>query len=108
MSKKFLFLVFLIFFIGNTNGQEICDNGLDDDGDGLTDCEEPGCYYSFPSCACTNVDVIWALTTERTIIWINLLTGEERVVGTTEAGSDISWSPDGNLYTNDVSSSIKK
>jgi gliding motility-associated-like protein len=107
MSKKFLFLVFLIFFIGNTNGQEICDNGLDDDGDGLTDCEEPGCYYSFPSCACTNVDVIWALTTERTIIWINLLTGEERLVGSTEIGRDISWSPDGNLYTNDVSSSIK-
>jgi gliding motility-associated-like protein len=108
MCKKFLFLVFLIVFIGKINGQEICDNGLDDDGDGLTDCEEPGCYYSFPSCACTNVDVIWALTTEKTIIWINLLTGEEREIGPTEAGRDISWSPDGNLYTNDVSSTIKK
>lgn len=23
---------------------EICDNGIDDDGDGLTDCEDPDCY----------------------------------------------------------------
>jgi len=23
---------------------EICDNGLDDDGDGLVDCEDPDCY----------------------------------------------------------------
>ena len=22
---------------------EICDNGLDDDGDGLTDCDDPDC-----------------------------------------------------------------
>ncbi|WP_157974359.1 M43 family zinc metalloprotease [Lewinella sp. IMCC34183] len=26
-----------------TTPQEICDNGIDDDGDGLTDCEDPDC-----------------------------------------------------------------
>ena len=26
--------------------QEICDNGIDDDGDGLTDCEDPDCSYA--------------------------------------------------------------
>ncbi len=26
---------------------EICDNGLDDDGDGLTDCDDPDCSNSF-------------------------------------------------------------
>ncbi|THH34898.1 M43 family zinc metalloprotease [Neolewinella litorea] len=30
--------------------QEICDNGIDDDGDGLTDCADPDCA-SFASCA---------------------------------------------------------
>ena len=27
-------------------GVEICDNGLDDDGDGLTDCDDPDCGVS--------------------------------------------------------------
>ncbi|PPK85291.1 putative secreted protein (Por secretion system target) [Neolewinella xylanilytica] len=26
--------------------QEICDNGIDDDGDGLTDCADPDCSYA--------------------------------------------------------------
>jgi hypothetical protein len=30
--------------------QEICDNGIDDDGDGLIDCEDPSCA-SFGTCA---------------------------------------------------------
>lgn len=98
MFNKLLFLLLFFSFLININGQEICDNGLDDDGNGLTDCEEPSCYFSFASCACTNVDVIWALTTEKDLIWINLLTGEERLVGPTASGRDISWSPDGKLY----------
>lgn len=108
MINKFIYTIIFFLSFLNLGAQEICNNGLDDNGNGLTDCEEPSCYFNFNACACTNVDVIWALTTERTIIWINLLTGEERLVGTTEAGRDISWSPDGNLYTNDVSSTIKK
>ncbi len=31
--------------------QEICDNGIDDDGDGLTDCEDPNCF-SHTVCSC--------------------------------------------------------
>ncbi|NJB86020.1 hypothetical protein GGR26_001788 [Lewinella marina] len=30
--------------------QEICDNGIDDDGDGLTDCEDPDCS-AYAACA---------------------------------------------------------
>ena len=26
---------------------EICDNGIDDDGDGLTDCDDPDCSPAF-------------------------------------------------------------
>ena len=29
---------------------EICDNGADDDGDGLVDCADPSCAYSDDSC----------------------------------------------------------
>ena len=28
------------------NPQEICDNGVDDDGDGLVDCDDPDCSYA--------------------------------------------------------------
>jgi hypothetical protein len=30
-------------------GVEICDNGIDDDGNGLVDCDDPSCY-SLPNC----------------------------------------------------------
>ena len=30
----------------NPNPQEICDNGIDDDGDGLVDCDDPDCSYA--------------------------------------------------------------
>lgn len=33
--------------------QEICDNGIDDDGDGLIDCEDPSCS-GYGSCATIN------------------------------------------------------
>ena len=29
-----------------TSSSEICNNGIDDDGDGLIDCEDPDCYLS--------------------------------------------------------------
>ena len=31
-------------------GLEICDNGVDDNGDGLTDCKDPQCYQRLQSC----------------------------------------------------------
>lgn len=37
---------FILFFLGlflNLSAQEICDNGIDDDGDGLIDCFDPDC-----------------------------------------------------------------
>lgn len=37
-------------------GSEICDNGLDDDLDGLTDCEDPDCYQD-PGCEAAAVHV---------------------------------------------------
>lgn len=34
----------------STGGVEVCDNGIDDDGDGLIDCADPDCA-NHPSCA---------------------------------------------------------
>ncbi len=31
---------------GTSTPQEICDNGIDDDGDGLADCADPDCSYA--------------------------------------------------------------
>lgn len=36
---------------GNCGPQEQCDNGTDDDADGLVDCEDPGCA-GHPVCTC--------------------------------------------------------
>ena len=42
-------------------GEEICDNGLDDDGDGLEDCNDPDCF-THPDCigqgSCQPIDVL--------------------------------------------------
>ena len=40
--NKFLFIFFTFFFI-NSFSQENCNNGIDDDGDGLIDCQDFDC-----------------------------------------------------------------
>jgi hypothetical protein len=44
--KKALLLCLSILSIGNLIGQEICDNGIDDDTDGLIDLNDPDCDCS--------------------------------------------------------------
>jgi hypothetical protein len=45
MKSQFFLLFFLGLFL-NLSAQEICDNGIDDDGDGLIDCYDPDCCGS--------------------------------------------------------------
>jgi len=45
-------------FIVNVLVPEICDNGLDDDGDGDTDCQDNDCTTSYSATAQTSVGVI--------------------------------------------------
>lgn len=40
---KTTYLLLLLFFTGICFGQEICDNGIDDDGDGRIDLNDPDC-----------------------------------------------------------------
>ncbi len=50
LSKVKTVLMFLFLFsVSSAFSQEICDNGIDDDGDGLIDCLDPDCLTS-PDC----------------------------------------------------------
>lgn len=41
---RFLVAFLLIYFYSSVHGQEICNNYIDDDGDGLIDCYDNDCY----------------------------------------------------------------
>lgn len=41
-----LFALCTILFVNQLNAQEICDNSIDDDGDGLIDCYDKDCSFN--------------------------------------------------------------
>jgi len=84
---------------------ELCNNNIDDDGNGLKDCDDYTCYYSSnTACNCTPIDVIWIGDASGNLYWINHQTGVETIVGNMgRSMADMAWSPDGNLYGVDAS-----
>ena len=51
----------------NTNTQiEICDNGVDDNGNGLADCKDPECYQRLQSCRSDAASVVDLAVTDQT------------------------------------------
>ena len=51
---KWLFIVILLLNTAIVSAQEICDNGIDDDGDGLIDInDQEDCF-----CGAVNIDII--------------------------------------------------
>lgn len=84
---------------------ELCNNNVDDDGNGLRDCEDYSCYYSSSTvCNCTPINVIWIGDAYGNLFWINHQTGVEKIIGNMgRSMTDITWSPDGNLYGVDAS-----
>jgi gliding motility-associated-like protein len=86
----------------STTQEADCDNGVDDDGDGLVDMNDRHCYFSADSAqGCSPSPIIW-ITSPNGIYWINLLTKEERQVSTLiNEFMDISWSATGTLYAVD-------
>lgn len=79
---------------------EICGNNVDDDGNGLKDCEDFSCYYSSATvCNCEPIDVIWIGDSNGDLFWLNHQTGAETFVGNmSRPMTDITWTPDGKLY----------
>ena len=79
---------------------EICANDLDDDANGLKDCEDFSCYYSSATvCNCEPIDVVWIGDDNGDLFWINHQTGVETFIGNMgRSMTDITWTPDGKLY----------
>ncbi len=79
---------------------EICSNNVDDDANGLKDCEDYSCYYSSATvCNCEPIDVIWIGDDNGDLFWINHQTGLETFVGNMgRSMTDITWTPAGKLY----------
>jgi SprB repeat len=98
LTKKLLFL-FLVLGTISLQAQEICNNSIDDNGNGLTDCDDPTCFNS-PGfvCNCTPSSVIW-LTSTLGIEWKNIATGAGATIGGVASGTDLAWAPNGNLYS---------
>ena len=65
MLKKTILIFFAFICSGLAGfGQEICNNGIDDDGDGLIDCYDPQCsgnpacsdfFYGKPAITCSTI-----------------------------------------------------
>lgn len=78
---------------------EICNNGIDDDADGLIDCEDNDCYFTDPNCKCKEINVLWATDFSNNLLWFNVATGVEHLVGrSTSFFTDVTWAPNGKLY----------
>ncbi|MBO9683364.1 MAG: gliding motility-associated C-terminal domain-containing protein [Flavisolibacter sp.] len=78
--------------------QEICDNNLDDDNNGLTDGNDFACYFNSGS-GCDKSTIVWGCTSAGDLIWVDIETGIEHLVGRTDHYmSDLTWAANGKLY----------
>ena len=117
-----LFIIMLTLYISNVSGQpisnltnknyspykssrtfpillsqEVCNNNLDDDNNGLTDQGDFSCYFN--SGNCNKSPVIWGCTSAGDLVWVNLETGIEHDVGKmSQFMSDLTWASNGKLY----------
>lgn len=81
MNKKLHLILFLFFSIATTAAQEICNNGIDDDGNGFVDCYDSQCngnadcsdfFFGKPIVNCStnptnpafDLNVIWQSTVD--------------------------------------------
>lgn len=79
---------------------EICNNGIDDDGDNLVDMEDYACYFgNVDPDNCIPSTMVWA-TLKFRLYWVNIANNKDRrmdfPVG--ESYGDIAWAPNGKLY----------
>ena len=124
MKFRFIHLLIILLSFGATsqvlaqeNTVTTCSDNLDNDSDGLTDCDDPDCGGANPNltpCFCPPSQILWFLDTDKNLSWYNARTGVSRVVGRREVVTDqnrnpvqtnlldsyfdLTWARDGNLY----------
>ena len=87
--------------LSSATGTEICDNNIDDDGNGLVDCKDFNCYFKpgDQRCGCYPMNLIWICDASRDLYWVDLQTQVETRVGNmAPLMGDIAWTPQGKLY----------
>jgi gliding motility-associated-like protein len=79
---------------------ENCNNGTDDDGNGLIDMKDYSCYFAAASPdTCIPSKIVWA-TIGHALYRVDLETNEDRTINFRigETYGDITWAPNGKLY----------
>jgi gliding motility-associated-like protein len=85
-------------FTPGTN--EICNNGIDDDGDYLTDMQDYSCYFgNWSPSNCIPSKMVW-FTCGTYLYWVDIATNKDRIINfpNNEIYGDITWAPNGKLY----------
>ena len=78
-----------------------CNNGVDDNGNGLTDSKDFHCYFTNERTMedCTPSNIIWA-STNWGLHWIDLETNEQKLIYSRNSYTfdDLTWNANGKLY----------
>jgi gliding motility-associated-like protein len=78
---------------------EICNNGIDDDNNGLTDEKDFACYLNNANASCGASSIIWACEAYGSLFWADISTGVQKHVGKMPVSLvDITWASNGKLY----------
>lgn len=79
LAKCFSF-IFLLFLVFPLSAQEVCNNGTDDDGDLLIDCDDPDCNLvsisNLTIGSCSNNNGLSEVLIEAEITWTGVVAGE--------------------------------
>lgn len=100
LLKEFKLIVLFCFLTNIAFSQEICDNRIDDDGDGLIDCFDPDCGGDTSCWTC--VSEFYQIHSNSQIVALHPGTGSYTNIGTVSGASEINGAQfnhiDGHIY----------
>lgn len=82
----------------NPLAAEICNNTIDDDGNGLGDLKDFACYFNANTETCEPSSIVWGCS-KWDLYWADVATGAVNYVGPlADLLYDITWASNGKLY----------